>query len=390
MPKRIVFLMSDTGGGHRAAAEAIRDAIFERYGPDSMHAELVDVYKHMSFPANKMPEFYPWIVSNSTFAWSVAYRLGDSPKRARLASRLTYRLNRANLREIVRKHPADAVCCVHSVVGQPAFSAFNSFPTRPPWVTVVTDLVTTPYFWYDRRVDLCLVPTEEALQRGLQCGLKPQNIRVTGLPVHPNFMRRLTDKPSARTALNLPHDRTVVLMVAGGDGMGPLLETLIALLDKRLPNVHYAVICGRNKALKEKIDAVVEQWGATHVSSYGFVTNMPQFMAASDILVTKAGPSTITEAAIAGLPLILSGAIPGQEDGNVRLVIENNAGAFAPGPAKVAEVVSAWIAEGPAALAKRAESVRRIARPNAVWDIADAVWAAANRPPVPSVPRARP
>ena len=87
MPKRIVFLMSDTGGGHRAAAEAIRDAIFERYGPDSMHAELVDVYKHMSFPANKMPEFYPWIVSNSTFAWSVAYRLGDSPKRARLASR---------------------------------------------------------------------------------------------------------------------------------------------------------------------------------------------------------------------------------------------------------------------------------------------------------------
>ncbi len=162
MPKRIVFLMSDTGGGHRAAAEAIRDAILERYGPDSIRAELVDVYKRMSFPANKMPEFYPWIVNNSTLAWSVAYKRGDSPKRARLASRFTYRFNRANLRAIVREHPADAVCCVHSVVGQPAFSAYNSFPTRPPWVTVVTDLVTTPYFWYDRRVDLCLVPTEEA------------------------------------------------------------------------------------------------------------------------------------------------------------------------------------------------------------------------------------
>ncbi|MBK9123293.1 MAG: glycosyltransferase [Chloroflexi bacterium] len=390
MPKRIVFLMSDTGGGHRAAAEAIRDAILERQGPDSIRAELVDVYKRMSFPANKMPEFYPWIVNNSSFAWSVAYKLGDSPKRARLASRFTYQFNRANLRAIVREYPADAVCCVHSVVGQPAFSAYNSFPTRPPWVTVVTDLVTTPYFWYDRRVDLCLVPTEEARQRGLQCGLKPQKIRVTGLPVHPNFTRRLTDKPTARAALGLPNGRTIVMLVAGGDGMGPLLETVVALLDKRLPNVHYVVVCGRNKALKEKIDAAVEQWGATNVSTYGFVTNMPQFMAASDILVTKAGPSTITEAAIAGLPLILSGAIPGQEDGNVRLVVDNDAGAFAPGPAKVAEMVEAWIAGGSAALAKRAESVRRIAHPDAVWEIADEVWAAANRPRVPSVARARP
>ena len=109
---------------------------------------------------------------------------------------------------------------------------------------------------------------------------------------------------------------------------------------------------------------------------------MPKFMAAADVLVTKAGPATISEACIAGLPIILSGAIPGQEDGNVTFVVQNDAGAFAPGPQKVATVVAQWLSEGRDALAQRAERARRIARPDAVWEIADEVWNAAHQPPV--------
>ena len=103
-------------------------------------------------------------------------------------------------------------------------------------------------------------------------------------------------------------------------------------------------------------------------------------MAASDIIVTKAGPSTISEAAIAGLPMIISDRIPGQETGNVRLVTENRAGIYLPKPEKVAERIRQWLAEGPETLRQRAENARRIARPDAVWEIADAVWDWANRP----------
>jgi 1,2-diacylglycerol 3-beta-galactosyltransferase len=300
---------------------------------------------------------------------------------------MTYRMQGQALRKMVREHPADVVCNVHSVVAQPTMSAFSSFPTRPPWVTVVTDLVTTPYFWYDRRVSRHLVPTQEAYDRGIRCGLRPDQLRVTGLPVHPNFSRRLTDKTTARKELGWDSDAPTVLMVAGGDGMGPLLETTEALLDKRI-GLQIVVICGRNKTLKERIDAAVESWGAKNVHTYGFVTNMPQFMAASDMLVTKAGPATISEACIAGLPIILSGAIPGQEDGNVRLVVEHDAGAFSPGPQKVAETVAQWVAEGPDSMAERADRARAIARPDAVWEIADEVWAAAQLPMVKSMPGA--
>lgn len=377
MTKKVLFIMSDTGGGHRAAAEAIRDAMIEKYGAENVQGELLDVYRQMNYPANKMPDFYPWVINNSQTGWAIAYKLTDNPSRARFTSRLTYRLNRAKLRKMVAEHPADVVCCVHSLLGQPSMSAYASYGQRPPWVTVVTDLVTTPFFWYDKRVDRCLVPSQEAFDRGIQCGLKPEQLRVTGLPVHPNFNRRLTDKASARRELGWNPDITTVLMVAGGDGMGPMLETTDAIRAKNL-NVQIVVICGRNKTLKEKIEAA----NYPNVRPYGFVTNMPQFMAAADVLVTKAGPATISEACIAGLPVILSGRIPGQEDGNVRLVVENDAGAYAPSPELVADTVAQWLGEGRDALEARAERARKIARPDAVWEIAEEVWQAAHRSPV--------
>jgi 1,2-diacylglycerol 3-beta-galactosyltransferase len=388
MPKRILFLMSDTGGGHRAAAEAIRDAILEKYGAEAITAELIDVYKKMHFPADKMPELYPWLVNKALPLWTAAYRIGDSPRRSRFLSKIAYRGNKGVLRQMALEHPADAVCCVHSVVHQPSMSAYYTLPVRPPWVTVVTDLVTAPYFWYDRRVDRCLVPTPKTYERGIECGLTPEQLRVTGLPVHPNFTRRLTDKRSARAALGWPSDKTCIMMVAGGEGMGPMQETVEALIERNL-DAHFVVVCGKNAALKERIDVQMRDRGVTNVTTYGFVTDMPKFMAAADVLVTKAGPATISEACIAGLPIILSGAIPGQEDGNVTFVVQNDAGAFAPGPQKVAAIVAQWLAEGPDALAERGERARRIARPDAVWEIADEVWNAAHQPPVATTPRAQ-
>jgi 1,2-diacylglycerol 3-beta-galactosyltransferase len=100
---------------------------------------------------------------------------------------------------------------------------------------------------------------------------------------------------------------------------------------------------------------------------------MPDLMAAADILVTKAGPATITEAFTAALPVILSDAIPGQEDGNVQFVIENEAGLYANTPAKVAAAVADWLERGPAFLAERSASAHRLAQPDAVWLIADEI-----------------
>jgi 1,2-diacylglycerol 3-beta-galactosyltransferase len=201
---------------------------------------------------------------------------------------------------------------------------------------------------------------------------------VVGLPVHPRFSIGLQEKSTARRELNWDSNLPVVMLVAGGDGMGPLYETTRAINDRNLP-CQLVVVAGRNDLLKTRLEAA--EWNQpTHI--YGFVTDMPRKMSAADILVTKAGPATICEACLAGLPMILSGAIPGQETGNVDFVVQNDAGVFAPGPEKVAQAVATWLAEGPERLQRLADNARRLSRPNAVWEIADTVWEYAHRPPI--------
>jgi 1,2-diacylglycerol 3-beta-galactosyltransferase len=376
--KRVLFLMSDTGGGHRAAAEAIRDALTLRYGEDQISATLIDVFRASRFPMNYMPEFYPWLVNHSKRSWALGYKLSNTRRRADMLSQSMYLTNRRRFKKLFATHPVDVVVSVHSVITRPTLRALYSFPTRPPYLTVVTDLVTTHHFWYDRRTDRCFVPTQAAYDRGLQARMRPEQMRITGLPVDPRFIQRLKGKAEARAELGWDPHLPAVLMVAGGDGMGPLFETARAL-DMLAQPFQMAVVAGRNKPLKERLDAA--SWSHP-IHTYPFIRNMPTLMAAADILVTKAGPATITEAAIAGLPMILSDAIPGQEDGNVAYVIESQAGAYCPKPALVADTVAQWLNEGPDALRQRSENARRIANPNAVWDIADEVWEWAHHGPI--------
>lgn len=349
-----------------------------RYG-DAVEFDAVDVLRELKWPLNKQPELYPLVVNTSKLLWALMYYSFDGKHRARLARQLIYRNNRDNLRRVVRDHPADVVVCTHSVIANPTFRAFLTLDERPPFLTVVTDLVTTPSFWYDPRVDYCFVPTESAYRRGLRLGMSPAQMQITGLPVNPHFINSIKSKAEARTDFGFDKDLPAVLFVAGGEGMGSIFKMVLAL-DAQPLDLQIVVVCGRNEDLKNKLEA--RKWtNKRHI--FGFVTNhqeMPRIMAACDIIVTKAGPSTISEAAIAGLPMIISDRIPGQETGNVRLVLEYDAGVYLPKPEKVVSQIMDWFGEGPKALAQRSENARRIARPNAVWEIAEAVWDFANRP----------
>lgn len=379
MVKRILFLMSDTGGGHRAAAEAIRDALFMRYGKHNLVIDMVDVFKESLFPLNYMPELYPVWINNSKSSWELGYNLSNTRRRAVMLSRGMYLTSGHLLRKMVRENPADVVVSVHSVITRPIMYAFRAMENRPPFITVVTDLVSTHMFWYDPHTDRCLVPTEAAYQRGLDSGMSPEQLRITGLPVHPNFTASLESKAKAKHELGWNTNKPTVLMVSGSEGMGPMYETARAINEKNL-DCQLAIVAGRNASLKTRLESAM--WNQpTHI--YGFVRDMPRLMSAADMIVTKAGPASICEAAIAGLPMILSDAIPGQETGNVDYVVENNAGVYAPNPRHAANIVKSWLGEGEAGLFYRSEMSRRIARPNAVWDIAEEVWKYAHEPRIP-------
>jgi len=376
--KRVLLLLSDTGGGHRAAAEAIRAALYLLYGEDAVAVTLVDVFRQIRFPLNRAPELYHWMIQNSQTTWGIGYRLLNIQSSTRLFTQGVYQMNHRRLREMIQTRPADVVVSVHSVITRPAMAAFRALPRRPPFITVVTDLVSTPTFWYEQRVEHCFVPTQAAYDRGVGLDMKPEKMEIVGLPVHPQFGAALQPKEIARRELGWEATTPVILLVAGSEGMGALLETARAINEQRLP-CQLAIVTGRNVALKQRLEAA--EWNQpTYI--YGFVTDMSLKMSAADILVTKAGPATISEACLAGLPMILCDAIPGQETGNVHYVVENNAGVFAPNPVQVAQMARAWLEQGPAYWRERGENARRLARPNAAEDIARAVWRYAHYPPI--------
>ncbi|MEP7287715.1 MAG: glycosyltransferase [Chloroflexota bacterium] len=376
-PKRVLILMSDTGGGHRAAAEAIREALVRRHG-DAVKVEMVDVFRaYTPFPFKYAPELYPWWIKNGKLMWRVGYRMSNQRRPAGfIMGSLGTAILRGVRRMLVREHEADVIVCVHPLFVMPAMRVLRKQPDRPPFITVVTDLVSTHAFWYERSVDRILVPTQPAYDAGRAFGIRPDQMRVTGLPVNPRFADGLVDKAEARQRLGWDPTLPALLLIGGGEGMGPLFR-IARRINRLNATCQIAIVAGRNELLRDRLTA--QTWNQpTHI--YPFVTNMPELMAAADLLVTKAGPATISEACIAGLPMILSDAIPGQEDGNVTFITQHQAGVYAPGAIKVARAVQAWLAQGPEFLNSRAENARNLARPDAVWEIADEIWHYAQQP----------
>jgi 1,2-diacylglycerol 3-beta-galactosyltransferase len=266
-------------------------------------------------------------------------------------------------RSLVKSHPADLIVSVHPFANSFALRALGS--NRPPFINVVTDMVTTHALWYDNRADLILVPTETARQRAIQCNMPPEKVRVVGLPVADRYCQPKGRKSTLRKKLGWPLRKPVVLMVGGGEGMGPLAKTAREI-DASGLDIGLVIVCGRNQSLKESLEA--QKWENTTLI-YGFTRDMPNFMRASDFIVTKAGPGTIAEALNAELPIILYSKVPGQEDGNITFVQEEGAGVWAPNPQDVVRALTRWISR-PELRQKVIENCRHAGRPEAARTIA--------------------
>ena len=168
-----------------------------------------------------------------------------------------------------------------------------------------------------------------------------------------------------RKNLGWPVEKPVVLLVGGGEGMGPLAKTA-AEIDASGLDITLIIVCGRNQRLEE--DLKLQKW-ENPAFIYGFVREMPDFMRAADYIVTKAGPGTIAEALNAQLPIILYSKLPGQEDGNVIFVQEEGAGVWAPRPIDVVRALTRWICRSEERI-KVIENCRRAGRPEAARTIA--------------------
>lgn len=372
--QRILILMSDTGGGHRASAEALKSGFQELYG-SKYHIDIVDVWSHHTpWPYNELPKSYSFMVKYD-FLW----RFGFTTTQPRfihvpISTAASLAINK-HIGEAYEKYSPDLVVSVHPLMQHVPLRILRgreraglSPPTN--FATVVTDLTTCHNTWFHRGVDRCYVATPESERQALSLGLKPEQLRLFGLPIRPAFSRSYPSKKRLRRHLGMHASAPAVLLVGGGEGMGPVEKTVSALAENVGGACQVVVICGRNRQLVERLSSKSYPHGM-HVLVKGFVDNMPELMYASDLIITKAGPGTISEALICGLPMILNAFIPCQEEGNIPYVTENKVGVFEKDPNKVAELVKKWFGEAKEEFKEMAKRAKALGKPDSLFHIVE-------------------
>jgi 1,2-diacylglycerol 3-beta-galactosyltransferase len=219
-----------------------------------------------------------------------------------------------------------------------------------------------------------MVPTHIVRDLALGYGLSTDQVQVTGIPVNPEVVREQRSPQEIRHALGWEPDMTTLVAV-GSRRVDRLMDTL-NVLNHFGRQMQLIVVAGKDEKLYRELKAV--NWHVP-VKLYDYIHNVPTFMKAADFIICKAGGLVITEALACGKPLLLIDAIPGQEIGNVDYVIQNGAGDLARSPVEVLETVAHWMMSGGHLLRERAENAQRLGRPNAAYDVADAVWMSAQR-----------
>jgi 1,2-diacylglycerol 3-beta-galactosyltransferase len=358
----VVIYFADTGGGHRSAGEAIAEALHLEFGR-AVTTEMVNVFKdHSPHPLRDVPDLYPRMVKAPRL-WEASFYATDGRARVRVITASVWPYVRHSVRKMVRSHPADLIVTVHPFANTFALKALGK--SRPPFYTVVTDIVTTHALWFDKRADLIFVPSEGARQRGLAYHMPPEKLDVAGFPVMDRYCAPAGNQRLLRRKLGWPLDKPIALLVGGGEGMGPLARTAYAIDESGL-DLGLVVVAGRNQRLKAVLEA--HPW-ENPAFIYGFTHEMPDFMRAADFLVTKAGAASIMEGLNASLPIILYAKVPGQEDGNVTFVVDVGAGIWAPAPQLVVRALTRWISR-PKERLQIVENCRQAARPDAARRIA--------------------
>jgi processive 1,2-diacylglycerol beta-glucosyltransferase len=321
---RVLIATVTAGGGHLAAAAALDEAWRALRPGDAV--DRVDLQKFFSPLHRKIvSDGYLRLVNHAPELWGMVFAKTDKPKTARALNRVRAMFpsnSRARFGRYVKQSRPDVVLCTHYFPLETLHHLRSKRGgPRPLAVSVVTDFEAHA-LWMDRCVDLYCVAAEETKARLVARGAGSEDVVVTGIPISAKFSAKLNVK-EVRKSLGLRDDLPVLLVPSGGFGMGPVAE-ILAELDKVSRPFQTVVVTGRNQDLRREL-AAQDRKHPTQV--LGFATNMHELMAVADLLITKPGGLTSSEALALGKPLIILNPIPGQEAANSDFLLEHGAAA---------------------------------------------------------------
>jgi 1,2-diacylglycerol 3-beta-galactosyltransferase len=377
-PKRILILTADAGFGHRSAANAVAAALAELYG-DQCQVDIVNPleYKHAPSFLRDSQSDYDRIVREIPELYHIGYDASDATVPSFIAGRALTVLLYETMCDVVTAYRPDVILTTFPLYQEPLLSVFTVNRYYVPIYTVVTDLVTVHHLWFYPGVDALLVPTSQVRELALSYNMRPDQVIITGIPVHPDNANGNYDKAAVRQGLGWQPDLLTFLAV-GSQRVEGLPEILNVLNHFGKP-FQLAVVAGKNEELYRQLRQI--DWHVP-VHLYDYVTNMPTLMHAADALICKAGGLIVTEGLACGLPMMLTSVISGQETGNAEFVVNNRAGDLVKDPIQSLELTAHWLLEDGKLMKERSRNALLLGKPEAAFSVAKLLWKAAQVGPL--------
>lgn len=362
----ILILAASTGAGHLVAAKAIEEALRE-IAPN-IPVETHDILTHTNrlfraFCAGG----YLTLVRRFPAGMGILYDSTDRPIPSRWptwnATWLKMNAGGAN-RFLLRARPR-LIINTHFVPAEIVANLRKAGRIDCPQATITTDFETHAA-WVQPPTERYYVATELGAAYLRICGVTPESIRVTGIPVRSAFAAPLS-RESARATLSIRDPRPLVLLLSGGFGVGPTEKLLADLLSLR-GRAQFAVICGKNARLEARLTQRFSSANA-ELQIVGFSDQIAQWMRAADVVVTKPGGLTTAEALACGAPLVIANPIPGPESRNSDYLLEHGVAIKANREQLVSHRV-AELLDAPSRLERMRRKAVEMGRPNAAREIA--------------------
>jgi processive 1,2-diacylglycerol beta-glucosyltransferase len=354
---RILILTAGYGEGHNAAARGLAAAIAETGAEAEVRDLFLETYGRRQQFSQRL---YIGCINRAAPLWALFYRGLDRTPLMRFII-CTLGALRRRLGAVLQERQPPSVVSVYPVYG---WLIDRLFPNgAPPFAshTVVTDSITVNSVWLRCRSDSWIVPNEATAEIVRDAGLPAQRVHALGFPVQPKFADSGIVRPPPGNGEPL---RVLYMVNHGHAAAAGLVRQLI-----EVPAIRLTVTFGKDDALGRKLASVAKSAGR-EIELHGWTPRIAELVMNNHVLIGKAGGAATQEAIAARTPMIITKAVPGQEEGNARLIAENNCGAICETSDAIVETISR-LTTGNAALWHRWHAaISTLSRPNAARDIA--------------------
>lgn len=318
--KRVILMYISEVSGHHSATLAIEKAI-KILSPNS---EILNInaFNYTNPISEKIVNrLYMGLIKATPKIWDFLYDNPRVVKKIENIKQTIHKFNSPKLKLLFDKFRPDVIICTQAFPCGMVADFKKTYASNIHLLAVLTDYIPHSYWVYDM-VDYYIVPSQEVAASLIKKGVRPSKVKALGIPFDPKFNEPIS-KHEARKHIGLNPDMPVVLIMGGGQGLGPIKKIVKSL--ERIPiNLQEIIVAGTNKKLYKQLKRTVKKY-KNKILLFDYTDKISQFMSAADVIITKPGGITTAEALSKKLPMIIIKPIPGQEANNTAYLMQKKA-----------------------------------------------------------------